>query len=360
MPAFSADILKDSILMRRLSKNQGNLVNKDKKEDYKSSDDSSQKEQVPLSNSIIDVDKVLISEQNSSNHPFGFHILYNRSPDGFAPFINKLCYHATPINKDLLSNNFDLFKSMITNSNPAGGLIFTDQNLKIDAKPKKLENGVIGVLLTFNCNDRIEDLELVSKNFQEFSVMCSKVKYGENNSSAQALIKVIINDSFANPPTINFTCRVGGMNIRSVFALPVLINKLVESYDCSRENFFTMWNQFSVSKEDHIHRMDCVLTNPLDGKKTLIEFLKKIGSLLVSLNFNVYPPEDRSNFHEIEAGGLITMPDYSFPILLQTSFVPSYSSEFRLSLRAKLPDPHKFLTLTLDLYSLIRFYVNPY
>jgi len=363
MPVFSTDLLNNSNLMRRLSKNQGSLVNLTKKEDYKSNDDNdrietSQKEQ-PLFTSIVDPDKILLSE-SSGNHPFENHIIYSRSPDGFAPFINKNFESATLINKDLLSNNSDLFKSMITNSNPTGGLIFTDQNLKIDAKPKQLEKGVMGILLTFSCNDRIEDLELNSKNYQEFSVACSKVKYGDNNSTAQALIKVTIIDSFSNPPCLSFTCRVGGMNIRSVFALPILINKLIEPYECSRENFFSMWNQFTISKEDYIHRMDCILSNPLDGKKTLMEFLKKIGSLLVSLNFNVYPPEDRSNFHEIEAGGIINMSDFSVPILLQASFVPSYTSEFRLSIRTKLPDASKFVTLTLDLFALLKFYVNPY
>ena len=360
MPAFSGDIMNNSLLIKRLSKNQSNLVNLTKKENI-SLTTSDEKDTIkqPIFTSIIDPDKVLLGEKNSNDHPFGMHITYIRSPDSFAPFINKLTDYATLINRDLLSNNNDLFKSMITNTNPNGGLIFTDQNLKIDAKPKNLDKGVLGVLLTFTCNDKIEDLEIVSKNYQEYSVLCSKVKYLENNTSAQALIKVSILDSFSNPPCVSFSCRVGGMNIRSVFALPILINKIMESYECSRENFFDMWNQFSTSKEDRIHRLDSVLNNPLDGKKTIMEFLKKIGSLLVSLNFNVYPPENREKFHEIEAGGLITMPDFSVPILLQASFVPSYTAEFRLSIRAKLPDEIKFSSLTLDLYSLLKFYVNP-
>ena len=360
MPEFSQEVFNNSLLMKRLSKNQGSLLNKQKKDDLKIIGSAGYEEPTdqPLFKSNIDPDKVLIAER-FGNHLFSDHILFSKSPDSFAVDVNKRYDQAIPINRDLLANNFDLFKSMITSNKPEDGLIFTDQNLKIFAKPKQLEKGVIGVLLSYQCNDKIEDLELVSQNYREFTVLCSKVKYDSNNTVAQALVKVTLLDSFTNPPCVSFTCRVGGMNIRSIFALPVLINKFIDPYDCSRENFFEMWNQFSASKEERIHRLDCIFKNPLDGKKSLMEFLRKVGSLLVSLNFNVYSPENKNNFHELEAGGIISLQNLSFPILIQVGFVPSYTSEFRLSIRSKLPDGNTFSNITLDLYSLLKFYINP-
>ena len=57
-----------------------------------------------------------------------------------------------------------------------------------------------------------------------------------------------------------------------------------------------------------------------------MDFLKKFGMLMQNLNFKVFAPEDRFNFHEIEGCSIFNGKNTSIPILFQASFLPSMLS----------------------------------
>ena len=77
------------------------------------------------------------------------------------------------------------------------------------------------------------------------------------------------------------------------------------------------------------------------------------------MNFKVFAPENKSNFHEIEGGSLFEVGSVSIPILFQASFIPSLYSEFRFSLRSKHSNSHQYSNLLPAIFAVVKMWVNP-
>ena len=78
-----------------------------------------------------------------------------------------------------------------------------------------------------------------------------------------------------------------------------------------------------------------------------------------NLGFKVFAPEDRNNFHEIEGCAMLNTKEVSIPILFQASFLPSLMEEFRFSLRCKTESELQYSSLLLDIYAVVKMWVNP-
>lgn len=308
------------------------------------------------------IDKIadMISKTKIEGNPYSDHIIFEKNPNGFANSMNKYPEEAIPINKNLLSQNFDLFKSLL--SNPAGGIIFNDPNgnYSVDIKLKPVDKGVVMAMLTFITNvGKLEDIELHAiNNVSGIKLNISKVKYPQDDKSfPQIMLKINLLESFIEPVQVSLRGRIGTMRIESYFALPILMNKFLEPCEMSIENFTGLWYEISNATDNNYHKLDSILYNPMQNSP-VADFLRKFASLLNSLNFKIYPPTDVSNFHEIEGVAMLIADNISIPVLAQASFVPSHPGEFRFSLRAKLPDAEKFYGLLLDIYSIVRFYIH--
>jgi hypothetical protein len=354
--------------MRRLAKIQGNLIGNKvplEKPSIKSNDDENvivETQSNPVISSLKenDVENLLLNQSTlDSRNLYTNHILYIKNPSGFSPTPNKFADSAVLLNKDLFSNNFENFKSQVTNSNTNGGIIFSDENFKIEVKIFPMGKGALPVLMNFIGNPENIKVALL-KTYGCVNTLISGVRYNQDQPP-QVLMKVSLQDSFSNPIVLGVTADAGSIGIKCTFALPILITKFLEPYDLSFENYNTLLLEYSNATSEDIHRLDAILYNPLDGKGQIVDFLKKLGSLLHALNFKVFPPYDPSSFHEIDAISVLNVNESTrIPVLLQASFVPSFSPEFRLSIRAKAPDTLRFSNLTLDIFSIVKFYVNPY
>jgi hypothetical protein len=389
MPAYSQEIFNNSILNKRLQQTAiGQYTNKITNTSNSGQNstvvDSSENASSPSKNynnpnfeGNVEVIGKLMTSTNfeGSSNPYSDHILYQKDPNGFAVNMNKNPEFAVAINKENLQFNFDLFKSMLTNPHPNGGLIYADHNVKVDCKIKFFQGnsdstGVVGLMFLFiptSSEAKIEDIEFQLTNYHTselLNVQISKVKYPDSNSSVpypQVLMKAQINDSFSVPPTVNLNCLLGMKKLSINFALPLMVTKYLEPYETPVENFTAMWYEFTNSPEDIFQKMDAILYNPMANNFNIMDFLKKFGGLMTNLQFKVFPPLDRENFHELEGIAVLNYHDknHSIPILFQASFIPSHSLEFRLSLRSKNVEFEKFSTLLLDIFSVIKFYINP-
>ncbi len=366
--------------MRRIQQTQIGIYTKDAKEKVENLSNS-QISSVPESdndnNKFVEGDADLIGNMMASGenlkNPFKDHILFTKDPNGFALNMNKFVDYAVPISKEAIMNNPDLFKSMVANPNPNGGLIFADHNLKIDCKIKSFQSnneaGLLGVMFVFIpiSNEKIEEIDIQLSNYQTnelLNIQFSKVKYPDgspNSPYAQILMKAQIVESFNIPPTVSITCRIGMLRTELNFALPLVVSKYLEPYDTSVENFTAMWYEYTNSPDEVFQKMDSILYNPMNHNYSHMDFLKKFGGLMTNLNFKVYPPLDKENFHELEGIAVLNYLDksHSIPVLFQASFVPSHITEFRFSLRSKNPEIHKFSSLLLDIFSIVKFYINP-
>lgn len=376
MPAYNQEIFNNSVLMKRLKQTQSGLYSNSSKVDSTQISQTSTSKSYndnAIESNLDNVNRLIASsESNTENrtNPYADHILYQKDPNGFAVNMNRFPDYAVPVNKEILSNNFDLFKSLVSNPNPNGGLIYSDQNIKVDCKIKMIQGstGVLGVMFNFipmSSDEKIDDIEFQLANYHTnelINVQISKVKYpdGVNSNYPQILMKVQLVDSFSTPPTVNLNCRIGMMKINTTFALPVVVTKYLEPFDTSVENFTALWYEYSNSPEEIFQKMDAVLYNPMANNYTIMDFLKKFGGLMTNLQFKVFPPLDRENFHELEGVAVLHEQDkQKIPILFQASFVPSHMHEFRFSLRSKNTEVEKFSSLLLDIYSIVKFYINP-
>lgn len=311
---------------------------------------------------VENIDKIgdILSKTKIEGNPYSDHIIFEKNPNGFAFLMNKYPEEATPINRNLLSQNFDLFKSLLSNAN--GGIIYNDQNgnYSVDLKIKPPEKGQIMIMLTFICNTgKLEDIELHQINaVTGIKMSISKVKYPQDDKSfPQIMLKINLSESFIEPIQVGFRARIGSMKVDSYFALPLLVTKFVEQAEMSIENYTALWYEISNSPDEKCHKLDSILYNPMQNSP-ISDFLKKFASLLNSLNFKIYPPSDVANFHEIEAVSMLNVENMNIPILAQASFVPSHPGEFRFSLRCKVPEADKFYSLLLDVFSIVKFYIH--
>jgi len=280
-----------------------------------------------------------------------------------------------------MRSNLDLFKSIITSPETEDNalLFYQDDNITIKIQEPKMDKGLIGLILTFisrenlliiggsnsgssSSNNGIQNLTAnVISNKDEVITQTSKPKY-LNNTTVQILIKVKIFDSYADPPILSFKCNLanykGNNYYSNKLALPIFITKFIKPLKLKRLDFYSNWQKFSNNSLEKYHKLDCILKNPFYGKNSIMDFLKKFGSLIYCLGFIVIRPEDTDNYHEIEAVGSLITDDCDMPILIQASFVPSYPQEFRLSIRAKVTNEYKYITLTLDVFSILDFFVN--
>jgi hypothetical protein len=353
MPLFSQENFNNSILMKRLQTSQTNLYTKSTKE--------SQSSNVPASSNSNNYDRN--TEDNlTADILYSDHIIYQKDPNGFAHKPNKFADNCVPISKNI--ENLDLFKSLISSSS-GSGIIFSDPNIKVDLKIKLIERNCIGLIFSFisSTGDSIDEIDLqqvYTKNNLNFNM--SKVKYNNDGTPPQIFLKIYLIESFNIPTSASLTARVGMMNLSSKFTLPVLITKFLSPFKTNIENYSMLWYAMSSENEPEYHKLDCILNNPSNGKLGVMDFLKKLGTLLVSLNFHLFPPLDLTNFHEIEAAAILEYQPEIEPItiLAQAKFIPSYNSEFRFSIRAKVPKEIKgFESITTDVLSVIKFYVNP-
>jgi len=239
-------------------------------------------------------------------------------------------------------------------------LIYSDENMKIEVKILQFQKGFLPVILTFLSNP--EDIKpALLKTCEGIKPLMSLKMPTDSNTHPQLMMKINLNDSFNNPLLMGFAATVNQNNVKCSFALPILITKFLVPTEISFESYNTLLFEYNNATEDEYHRFDSIMYNPIDGKGTIMDFLKKLGSLLHNLNFRVYPPSDSNNFHEIDAISILnTSETNKIFVLAQASFVPSFSPEFRFSLRAKSQDSHSFSNICLDIYSIVKFYVNPY
>ena len=368
MPEYPVEYRSNSLLLRRLAKAQsGLLVNQKPNQDKpasKGGDDENVivESQANITSSLKEkeVENILLNQSSlDSKNLYTNHILYIKNPSGFSPLPNKFCETAVLLNKDLFQHNHDNFKSQVTSGGPNGGIIFSDENFKVEIKMFPMAKGTLPVLLNFLGNP--ENIKVVLlKTYEGISPLISSVRYAQDQPP-QVLMKVGLTDSFSNPLVLGVTANMNNINIKCTFALPILISRFMEPYEMSFENYNTLLLEYTNATSDEYHRLDSIMYNPLEGKGHITDFLKKLGSLLHALNFKVFPPYDMSSFHEIDSVSVLNVNETTrIPILVQASFVPSFTPEFRLSIRAKAPDSVRFSNLTLDLYSIIRYYVNPY
>lgn len=355
------------MLTKRLEKNKiadlvakGTDSNNNNNENQNQSGDS--KNNKPVFNEE-NIDKIgdMMSKTNLEGNPYADHIIFEKNPNGFAFIMNKYPEEATQIDKNLLSNNFNLFKSVLTN--PAGGVIFNDPdgNYSIDIKIKPPEKGTLMAMMTFITNTgKLEEIELhpVSAT-PKIKLNISKVKYpNDEKSFPQIMLKIQLLDSFIEPIQLGFKARIGSMKVESLFALPVMLNKFVEQMtNLSVENFTAQWYEISNSPQKKFHKFDSILFNPMENSP-ISAFLKKFAALLNTLNFKIYPPSDLNNFHEIEGVSVLELDNnLTVPILVQASFVPSHPSEFRFSLRCKMHDEESYYFLLCDIFSIVKFFL---
>lgn len=374
MPSYNIDNLNNSVLMKKLSKTDKNLYSKTKEgkntiqKEITKSDNSNYNNNLneygnknynirPSKNN--EMLSELLTVEYDNNHPFSNHIIYKKNQTGFAPSINIDINNFEFININFLSYNYNEFKAFLTNINNAG-CIYKDDNTTIDIKLKSLSNGVLGALLDIKFLNSVsfdQNLELIEQNSEGLEVMISKFKY-LNENNAQVLVKLKLIKPYTQPITFKLS---NNNNFELNFALPVLINKYIDVFDCSIEDYSSLWLEFSNTKDDSTQRFDTIMKNPMDQSKSIMDFLKKLGGLLNSLGFKVFSPNDINNYHEIEIVGVLPKNDNineDIPILIQASFVPSYKEEFRLSIRSK-SSLTSYYNLGLNIYSIIRIFINP-
>ena len=369
MPEYPIEYKQNSLLLRRLAKVQKNLVidqkanvggDKSLKNEEENTIVESQNDLITSTLKDKEVENILLNQSTlDSKNLYTNHILYIKNPSGFSHSPNKFADDAILLNKDLIHSNSDNFKSQVTGGGPNGGIIFSDENFKVEIKMFPMTKGTLPVLINFIGNPENIKVSLL-KTYDAVSPLVSSVRYSQDQP-AQVLMKIGLNDSFSNPLVLGVTGSSNNINIKCTFALPILITRFLEPYDLPYESYNTLLLEYTNATTDEYQRLDAILYNPLDGKGQITDFLKKLGSLLHALNFKVYPPSDVNNFHEIDSLAVLNVNDTTkIPVLLQASFIPSFSPEFRLSIRAKTPDSIKFSGLTQDIYSIIKFYVNPY
>ena len=366
LPPFKKELMNNSLLTKRLQNTQvQSLIAHNEKEPIVKDQQENIGSISPSSNpgfNVENLDKIgdMLSKTNPEGNPYADHIIFQKNPNGFAFIMNKYPEEAKLLNREMLTQNFDMFKSLLTNTQ--GGIIYNDpnNNFTVDIKIKPSEKGLLMAMLTFISNTgKLEDIELHTINsIAGIKLNISKVKYPQDDKSfPQIILKMTLQESFNEPLQVGLKARIGSMKVDTYFALPVLINKFIEPYEMSIENYTGMWYEISNSPDEKCHKLDSVLYNPMQNSP-IADFLRKFASLLNSLNFKIFPPTDVSNFHEIEGIAVFNLDNISIPILAQVSFVPSYSTEFRFSLRCKVPNSDRFYGLLLDLYSIVKFFIH--
>lgn len=373
MPLFSQDHLNNSILMKKLSKENKSLYFKTKEgattknttTTTNSTATKSQEEQNFVNQSFAESNMEKLSEMVSQmnydeeTHPFAYHTIFQKDRTSFASHINKIFEYAEKIDIRNLQNNLNEFRSFITNISNSG-TIFANNYFSVEMKLKPLEKGLLGAMLNFTSTKTMKNLEVSTISCSSgIEALVSKVK-NINETSSQVLVKSKVRDSFVQPLVLGVKGEFGGEFFETSFAVPILITKYLDIYDVTIEEYTKMWLEFSVTTSDETQRFDSIMYNPMSGQKSIQEFLKKIGGLLNGMGFKVFSPNDITTYHEIEACGILIYEENKMiPVLIQASFVPSFTDEFRFSIRSKNKEFTQFSNLTLDIYSIVKFFVNP-
>ncbi len=365
MPLYPSSFFNNSMLMRKLQKSGNALYSN--KQNNNNQNMNRLNNNNNLNEGNIDNASNLLRNSNNINpgeNPFINSELYKKDPNGFAARINKYPQNAVLIDRNSI-NNFDMFKSLLTSGNSQSGIIYSDPNtIKVSLMIKKLDKGILGFIFAFtpfsSGNEKVENIDFSLGNYtsnDKLMISISKVKY---DNVPQLMMKVQINEMFEEPPLINLKCNLGIKNIEAQFSIPLLITKFLEPYETTVENYTPLWYEYSNSTDDNYGRLDSIMYNPMaNSGRSIMDFLKKFGMLMQNLNFKVFAPEDRFNFHEIEGCAVFNAKNTSIPILFQASFLPSMNEEFRFSLRCKNNDLNMYQNLLLDIYAVVKMWVNP-
>ena len=159
MPQYPIEYKQNSLLLRRLAKVQGTLLNNQKQSppEEKSLKNIEENVIVEASNDLItsnlkekEVESILMNQSTlDSKNLYTNHILYIKNPSGFSHLPNKFADDAILLNKELFNNNFDNFKSQVTGGGPNGGIIYSDENFKVEIKIFPMSKGTLPVLMNF-------------------------------------------------------------------------------------------------------------------------------------------------------------------------------------------------------------------
>jgi hypothetical protein len=342
MPLYPTSFFNNSILMKKLQK-------------------SSPKNYIDNKN--LGMQKGDSSSYNNDGSDYRNSEIYQKDPDGFAKETNKDPSTVKKIEKRNIPN-FDMFKSMLTSTNSQGGVIYSDQNtIKVSLMIKKLGKGTLGYIFAFtpfaSGNDKIENIDFSVANFNSndlLNISISKVKY---DNVPQLMMKIQINEVFDEAPLINLTCTLGMRKVNCQFCIPCLVTKFLSPFETTVDNYSQLYVECTNSNNDNYGRLDSVMYNPMSGNKSIMDFLKKLGLLMQNLNFKVFAPENKSDFHDIEGCANFETGSSSIPVLFQASFIPSLNGEFRFSLRSKHNNSHQYAHLLPAIYAVVKMWVNP-
>lgn len=193
-----------------------------------------------------------------------------------------------PNNIELPKSGLSEFRNLLINN--LNGVLYQDNHLQVDYKSEfNKSSGRAAFQFTAKTTPiKVGSVTVLSAG--GLQIQTSPIIDGPN---PQFRINISNTDNVIAFPTLNVIYKQGGQDKTLRLTLPIFIHRFLTPYPIDDQKYMQIYNKFT--NEDQYFKLDDFIKNPAQGNVPLNDVMKRIGSLMSSLNIKAIPYPNINN-----------------------------------------------------------------
>lgn len=214
------------------------------------------------------------------------------------------------------------------------GVLYQDNHLQVDYKS---EFSKASGRAAFQFTAKTTPIKITSVTVLStggLQIQTSPVVDGPN---PQFRMNLSNTDNVVSFPTLNVIYKQGGQDKTLRLTLPVFIHRFLSPYPIDDRKYMDIYNRFT--NDDAFFKLDDFIKNPAQGNVPMVEVMKRIGSLLTSLNIKVIPYPSMQNIKALLGTAQLERANKdqpAIPVIVEFEAFEDAQEFLRLSIRSSV------------------------
>lgn len=237
-----------------------------------------------------------------------------------------------PNNIDLPKIGLQEFRNLLIGNN--AGILYQDNHLQIDYKSEFTK--ATG-RAAFQFTPKTTPVKIGSVTVLSAGGLQVQLSPVVDSATPQFRLNITNTDNVVAFPTLNVLYKQGGQEKSLRLTLPIFIHRFMTPYSIDDKKYMEIYNRFT--NDDSYFKLDDFIKNPAQGNVPMNEVMKRIGSLLSSLNVKVIPYPSLQNIKALLGTAQLERANKelpSIPILVEFEAYDDAPEYLRFSIRSSV------------------------
>lgn len=237
-----------------------------------------------------------------------------------------------PNNIELPKTGLQEFRNLLLGNN--SGILYQDNHLQIEYKCEFTKSTGRAA---FQFTPKTAPIKIQSVNVVSSGGLQIQVSPIVDSNTPQFKMNMTNTDNIVSFPTLNVLYKQSGQDKTLRLTLPIFIHRFMSPYQIEDKKYMEIYNRFT--HDDNFYKLDDFIKNPAQGNVPTNEVMKRIGSLLSSLNVKVIPYPNIQNIKALLGTAQLERSNKdvpSVPLLVEFEAYEDSPEYLRLSIRTSL------------------------